>query len=58
MKRLAISAVASMATLLLDISPAEAQRRTQVGRLRCTLAPSVSHVLMVWGHCRCRQRRC
>jgi hypothetical protein len=45
MKRLAIAAIALMAILLLDISPAEAQRRTQVGRLRCTLAPSVGLVV-------------
>jgi hypothetical protein len=45
MKRRAIATVALTAALLVDMSPAEAQRRTQVGRLRCTLDPSVGLVV-------------
>ena len=45
MRRLSIAAMVLTAALLLDTSPAEAQRRTQAGRLNCTLAPSVGLVV-------------
>ena len=45
MRRLPIAAMVLTAALLLDTSPAEAQRRTQAGRLNCTLAPSVGLVV-------------
>lgn len=45
MGKLGIAAMVLTAALLLDTSPAEAQRRTQAGRLTCKLAPSVGLVV-------------
>jgi hypothetical protein len=45
MRKLAIAAAVLTATLLADASPAQAQRRTQVGRLNCTLAPAVGLIV-------------